>query len=109
MTLKTNYPYDNIVEYRFEPQEGRESMEVPLAVRIPTWSRQTRILLNGEETDCEIRDGYAYLRGEYSADDVITVELDLTVRRVYTSSRVSEYGKSGAAARTAHLLRGGRG
>lgn len=88
--LKTNYPYDNIVEYRFAPQEGRESMEVPLAVRIPAWSRQTKILLNGKETDCEIRDGYAYLSGEYAADDVITVELDLTVRRVYTSSRVSE-------------------
>ncbi len=86
----TNYPYDNKLEYRFAPQEGRERMEVPLAVRIPAWSRQTKILLNGEETDCEIRDGFAYLRGEYSADDVITVELDLTVRHVYSSSRVSE-------------------
>ncbi len=90
VTLKTNYPYDNKLEYRFAPQEGRERMEVPLAVRIPAWSRQTKILLNGEETDCEIRDGFAYLRGEYSADDVITVELDLTVRHVYSSSRVSE-------------------
>lgn len=64
-------------------------MEVPLAVRIPAWSRQTKILLNGKEAECEIRDGFAYLRGEYTADDVITVELDMTVRRVYTSSRVS--------------------
>lgn len=90
VTLKTNYPYDNKLEYRFAPQEGKNSMEVPLAIRIPAWSRQTKILLNGEETNCEILDGYAYLRGEYSADDVITVELDLTVRRVYTSNRVSE-------------------
>ena len=71
------------------PKEGKDSMEVPLAVRMPAWSRQTKILLNGKETDCEIKDGYAYLRGEYTADDVITVEIDLTVRRVYTSNRVS--------------------
>ena len=65
-------------------------------VRIPAWSRQTKILLNGKEADCEIRDGYAYLRGEYAAADVVTVELDMAVRRVYTSNRVS--GNTGKAA-----------
>ena len=71
------------------PQEGKTSMEVPLAIRIPAWSKDTKICLNGESADCEIRDGYAYMRGEYTAADVITVELDMTVKRVYTSSRVS--------------------
>lgn len=87
--LKTTYPYDNKLEYRFVPQEGKEIMEVPLAIRIPAWSRETRICLNGNHTDYEIHDGYAYMKGAYSAEDVITVEFDMTVRRVYTSNRVS--------------------
>jgi len=85
--LETAYPYDNKIEYHFEPQ--REVMSVPLAVRIPSWSEKTRICVNGKEADCEIRDGYAYLHGEFGADDVVTLELDLSVRRIYTSNRVS--------------------
>ncbi len=88
--LHTDYPYGSKLEYRFVPEEGKTGVELTLAVRIPAWSRQTRFLLNGKEADCEIRDGYAYLRGNYTADDVVTVELDLTVKHVYTSSRVSE-------------------
>lgn len=64
-------------------------MEVPLAIRIPAWSEETKISLNGKKAEYEIRGGYAYMRGVYTAEDVITVELDMRVRRVYTSSRVS--------------------
>lgn len=88
--LRTNYPYDNTIAYHFEPKAGMESMEVSLAIRIPAWSRETKIYLNGKGSDCEIRDGYAYLKGRYTAEDVITVEFDMAVRRVYTSNRVSE-------------------
>ncbi len=87
--LHTDYPYGNTIEYRFVPDEGKTSMEVPLAIRIPAWSKETKICLNGKAANCEIKDGYAYIRGAYTADDTITVELDLSVKRVYTSSRVS--------------------
>ena len=90
LILQTGFPYDNTVEYRFVPTEGKASMEVPLAIRMPAWSRETKICLNGKDADCEIRDGYAYLKGGYTAEDVITVEFDMAVRRVYTSNRVSE-------------------
>ncbi|MDE6320143.1 MAG: glycoside hydrolase family 127 protein, partial [Lachnospiraceae bacterium] len=87
--LHTDYPYGNTVEYRFVPEEGKTNMEVSLAIRIPAWSRETKICLNGEPINCEIRYGYAYMRGEYTAQDVITVKLDMSVRKVYTSNRVS--------------------
>lgn len=89
VTLQTGYPYDGEITYHFEPTEGRKSMEVPLAIRIPAWSLKTTICLNGKPVDCEIQDGYAYMRGEYTAQDVITVKLDMAVKRVYTSNRVS--------------------
>ena len=40
--------------------------------------------------------GYAYISGEYGAEDIITVELDMEVKRVYTSTRVA--ANSGKAA-----------
>lgn len=87
--LHTAYPYENKLEYRFAPREGQESMEVLLAVRIPAWSMETKICLNGKAVDCERKDGYAYIKGGYTADDAVTVEFDMAVKRVYTSSRVS--------------------
>ncbi len=87
VSLRTSYPYDNKVEYHFEPQG--EKMSMTLAVRMPAWSRETKITLNGKASDCEIRDGYAYLHGDFGTDDVVTVEFDMAVRRVYTSNRVS--------------------
>lgn len=87
ITLQTAYPYENTIEYHFEPL--KETMSVPLAIRIPAWSRETKICVNGKEAACEIKDGYAYLHQEFGADDVVTVELDLSVHKVYTSSRVS--------------------
>lgn len=87
ISLQTEYPYDHKIAYHFEPGQG--SMPVSLAIRIPAWSKETKICVNGRAADCEIRDGYAYLRGDFGADDVVTAEFDLSVRRVYTSSRVA--------------------
>ncbi len=85
--LETAYPYDNKITYRFEP-EG-ETMSAPLAVRIPAWSTDTVICLNGEPVQYEMEGGYALLHRDYKAEDVLTVELDMRVRKVYTSNRVS--------------------
>lgn len=89
VSLRTAYPYDNQLEYRFTPQEGKTGMEVSLAIRIPAWSEKTEILLNGKAVECKVKNGYAYRKGIYTADDVITVAFTMTARRVYTSSRVS--------------------
>lgn len=89
VSLRTAYPYDNQLEYRFTPQEGKTGMEVSLAIRIPAWSEKTEIRLNGKSVECEVKNGYAYIKGIYTADDVITVAFTMTARRVYTSSRVS--------------------
>ena len=66
-----------------------ETMSVPLAVRIPAWSTDTVICLNGEPVQYEMEGGYALLHRDYKAEDVLTVELDMRVRKVYTSNRVS--------------------
>lgn len=88
ITLETSYPYDNKITYRFDP-EG-ETMSVPLAIRIPAWSGETTICINGKPAKYEMEDsGYAFILRDFSANDVLTVELDLSVRKVYTSNKVS--------------------
>ena len=87
--LHTDYPYGNTVEYRFVPEEEKTGMEMSLAIRIPAWSKKTEICLNGKAVNCQIKDGYAHIEGMFTASDVIAVEFDLSVKRVYTSSRVS--------------------
>lgn len=86
--LETAYPYGNKITYRFEP-EG-ETMSVPLAVRIPAWSTEAVICLNGEPIQYEMEEsGYAFVHRDFGADDVLTVELQMIVRKVYTCNRVS--------------------
>ena len=87
VTLQTAYPYDSKIEYHFEPKE--EAMNVQLAIRMPAWSSNTVINMNGNPAQYEVRDGYAYLREDFTAADVVTVEFDMSARKIYTSSRVS--------------------
>ena len=88
ITLETTYPYDNKITYRFEP-EG-ETMSVPLAIRIPAWCAAASICINGKPAECEMEEsGYAYIHRDFSANDILTVEFDMTVRKVYTSNKVS--------------------
>ena len=87
ITLETDYPYDNVVTYRFAPV--KETMSVPLAIRIPGWTKQVKLCLNGKELDCRIKDGYAYLHEEFTAEDKLTVEFEMSVRKVYASNKVA--------------------
>lgn len=90
--VETEYPYDHKVTYRFIPNS--DSMPITLAIRLPKWSQNTRITLNGKEYACNIVNGYAHLTEEFRADDVVQVEFDMSVHRIFASSRVSaDHGK----------------
>ena len=85
--LQTSYPYGNRIEYHFEPE--KEAMSLQLAIHIPAWSQNVVIRLNGNSAKYEVRDGYAYLCEDFTAADVVTVEMDMSARKVYTSNKVS--------------------
>ena len=87
VTLQTAYPYENKIAYHFEPE--KDAMALKLAIRIPAWSTDTVICVNGSPAEYEIKDGYAYVQGNFSAEDVVTAEFDMSVRKIYTSNKVS--------------------
>lgn len=88
ISLSTNYPYAGNLKYSFAP--NADCMKITLAIRMPDWSANTKILLNGSEVNCKIVTGYAYIDGEFTAEDIVTVELDMSVKHVYASSNVSD-------------------
>lgn len=87
VVLQTKYPYEDEIAYRFMP--NGESMEMTLAIRIPGFSKQTQILKNGEPAEYELKNGYAYLTGAFTKDDVVTMKTDLSVHRVYATNKVA--------------------
>ena len=94
IALKSSMPYDGELEYRFIPNDF--SMDITLAVRLPDWSKNTEITLDGKSVDYLAENGYAYITGSFTAESVITVKLDMSVKVVHCSERVS--ADSGKAA-----------
>lgn len=86
--MQSGLPYDGRVRYTFESSLG--AMNMRLAVRIPDWSENTVINKNGAPAAYEVSGGYAYLEGPFSDSDVVDVEFDMTVKRVYANVDVSD-------------------
>jgi DUF1680 family protein len=78
--VRTDYPWDGRVE--IEIMDAREEPWT-LSLRIPAWSRQTR--LDGDPVE---PGGYARLTRRWSAGDTVTLELDLTPRLVFPHPRI---------------------
>lgn len=85
--VETRYPLEGEVTYHFLPTG--EKMALTLALRLPEWSGDTRILLNGEAVPVRQEKGYAYLSGEFKAGDQVFLSLDMRGRRVYPSPKIS--------------------
>ena len=84
---KTEYPFDG--EVSFGILNGGKNF----AVRIPEWSKNTELLLNGAKANVKIKNGYAYFNSTKSGD-VIIIRLDMSVQKIYASSAIaSDTGK----------------
>ncbi len=81
LRCETGYPYDFTVIYRME-KGGR------LAIRLPGWSDNTRISVNGVAVELTPADGYQHL--DLQDGDVVTMQLDDGVRTVYASQKVPQ-------------------
>ena len=72
---QTAYPRDGQVKITITPKQPA----FRLKLRIPQWSSETHISINGSEINQEIRPGtYAIIARDWKAGDQITLNLDLT-------------------------------
>ncbi|MBQ3160649.1 MAG: glycoside hydrolase family 127 protein [Oscillospiraceae bacterium] len=81
LACKTAYPYDFTVTYKIE--KGGT-----IAVRIPAWSKNYTVELNGETKSMSAEKGYVYISVEDG--DSVKLILDGTPRFVYASTKVPE-------------------
>ncbi|MBX7258465.1 MAG: glycoside hydrolase family 127 protein [Candidatus Hydrogenedentes bacterium] len=77
LTQNTEYPASNHIEIAVNPDK---SATFPLWLRIPFWSADTKIAVNGERVANVKPETYAELKRAWKAGDVITIEFDFTPR-----------------------------
>ncbi|MCL2499406.1 MAG: glycoside hydrolase family 127 protein [Defluviitaleaceae bacterium] len=94
VTVETDYPNGGEIRYTFKP-DG-EAMDITLAVRLPAWSKNTEIRFNGEAIKINNINGYVYIKKPYKNGDVLTVNLDMGIHRIYANPKV--YANNGKTA-----------
>lgn len=85
--VETGYPYDNVVNYKMKPEDS--AMDMTLAIRIPSWSKGTKILYNGTEIEYTDKDGYAYISEHFAEEDEISLILDMKAEFNFANPKVS--------------------
>ncbi len=80
---ETYYPADGAIQIKISNFNGSQ-----IALRIPGWCENYRILLNGEEVKPSLQNGYAFL--PYSGDAVIQLVLEMPVQLMESNPLVAE-------------------
>lgn len=65
----TDYPYRDTVKLVYKGEKAG----LKLKLRIPNWSSEIHIYVNGEEVSLNVCDGYAMINREFSPSDVIEI------------------------------------
>ena len=86
LTCKTDFPHGGSAVYTVSGVA-----ETTIAVRIPAWSEQTVLTVNGEAVDLSAvtRDGYAYITRAWQDGDTLALSLDMTPHLVYASAKIA--------------------
>jgi len=97
LDVSTAYPWDGAVQLavRVAP-----AADCALALRIPAWSPDVFVRLNGEAVRPDRRpDGYLLLRRRWQPGDVLALILDVSPRLTYPSRRIDALRSSAAVER----------
>lgn len=99
--VETEYPYDTTVVYRMETKED-QTADFTLAIRLPGWCRKITVKKNDSTVcmkteergievtkDVRLENGYLYLSGEFSNDDVIQCYFSMHGERIYANPAVA--------------------
>ncbi|MBQ2667381.1 MAG: glycoside hydrolase family 127 protein [Clostridia bacterium] len=85
LTCETAFPHFGEVKYTVSG-----AAETTLAIRIPDWSENTMLTVNGEAVDLSACvDGYAYIIRQWQDGDTLALSLDMTARVIYASPKIA--------------------
>jgi DUF1680 family protein len=86
VTQKTNYPWSGDVEFTVTPESARE---FTMFLRIPAWSHNSNVELNGGKIPGQPGQ-YLALRRTWKPGDQFTLRLDMTPHLIAANPRISE-------------------
>lgn len=84
---KSSYPWEGHIEYTISP---KAQTKFNFAVHIPSWCKEWTIKVNRVNAEAHLKDGYAYISREWENGDIVTLDMDIEPRRVYTNTHVRE-------------------
>lgn len=87
LTQHTNYPVSGNISIQVDPSAKQR---FTLRLRIPAWSRNTRLAVNGDVVTCA-PGTYASLDRTWVAGDMVELSLDVTARAVPAPSGAPEF------------------
>jgi len=87
LQVTSGYPWDGQISIKVTDVQGHR---FKLAVRVPGWSSEARLKVNGQELALAglVADGYAYIDREWKDGDEAVLELDMSAHRVYAHPSV---------------------
>lgn len=81
----SNYPWDGKIRLEAEPDGAAGSFA--LALRLPGWCKRASLKLNGSAyplNDQTVVNGYVRIEREWAAGDVVELDLEMPVQRIYS-------------------------
>lgn len=88
--VDSKFPWDGDVVYTVDPKA--DYVKFTLAIRIPSYARETHLFLNEKEIteDIKLIDGYAHITRTWNKGDRVRIAFDMPVRIIRTNTNVRE-------------------
>lgn len=90
LTQQTEYPWDGSVALRIEQLKTRRGTAFDLALRIPSWTSEPIVLVNGEAVAMQQEKGYLVINRVWKKGDVVMLELPMKTTIVEANPLVEE-------------------
>jgi DUF1680 family protein len=85
---ETDYPVGDTIRIRLAPEKPER---FALRLRVPQWSTQTSLAVNGQAQPAPKPGRYAVLARDWRSGDVVTLRLDLRARRIAAPGDPTHY------------------
>lgn len=87
--VESKFPWEGKVTYVVNPKQEGESFT--LAVRIPSYAKETEVLLNGVRSESlDEKEGYAYITRQWQRVERVEISFEMPVRRIYCNTKVRD-------------------
>ncbi len=81
--MESKYPWVGEVRYIVSSEN-----EFTLSIHIPSHVQKFTLTINGKTIDYQLQDGYIYISRAWKKVDIVELDFDLPVRRIYADPRV---------------------